>query len=178
MRTTRITLLAIVAVATVLSLGACSTTVPMGQQMDDAGIGAKVKGKIAADPDTNPFEIDVDVSDGVVTLRGRVEEAGDRVEAEKLARETEGVRRVINRITVGEDMHNDAPGSDGAITAAIKAKLAVDTDVAAVNIDVDVTEGVVTLSGIVKTAAARTKAHDIAHSVSGVKKVNNELKVQ
>ena len=177
MRTSRLPLLGLVAVALLLSLGACSTTEPAGQQIDDAALATKVKAKIAADPETNPFEIDVDVNDGVVTLRGRVEEAGDRTEAEKLARNTSGVRRVVNRITVGEDPHDDPPGSDGAITLAIKTKLAADPDVAAVNIDVDVTEGVVTLSGTVKSQAARQKAHDIAHSVSGVKRVNNELKV-
>ena len=39
---------------------------------------------------------------GVVTLQGRVEKEEGRVKAEQLARETDGVRRVINLVKVGD----------------------------------------------------------------------------
>ena len=162
----------------VLALGACSTTEPMGQQVDDAALTSKVKAKLAADPDVNPFEIDVDTTDGVVSLRGRVEEASDKTVAGRLARETQGVKRVNNRITVGMDPDDQAPGADAAIVAAVEGKLAADPDVSSANIDVDVQDGVVTLSGTVKSAANRAKAESVAKSVSGVKSVRNELKVQ
>lgn len=162
----------------VFALGACSTTEPAGQQVDDAALTTKVKAKLTADPDVNPFEIDVDTTDGVVTLRGRVEESSDRRVAGRLARETEGVRSVRNEITVGEDPGDMAPGADAALVAAIEGQLAGTTGVSAANIDVDVQDGVVTLSGTVRTAEARTKAGEIARSVDGVKSVRNELKVQ
>jgi len=37
-----------------------------------------------------------------VTLQGRVEDAEARAKAEQLARETDGVRRVINLLKVGD----------------------------------------------------------------------------
>ena len=76
----------------------------LGQQakplLDDATLTAKVKAKLAADPEVTAYTIDVDTRDHVVTLSGDVPEA-QRAEAEKLARDTEGVSSVVNRLTVG-----------------------------------------------------------------------------
>lgn len=88
--------------ALVLALGACSSTQTTGEQVDDAAITAAVKAKLAADGDINPFNIDVDTNEGVVTLQGRVEKDEARTKAEQLARDTENVRRVINLIKVGD----------------------------------------------------------------------------
>jgi hyperosmotically inducible protein len=88
--------------AIVLALGACKSTTTPGTQVDDAAITAAVKSKLAADGDINPFNIDVDTNEGVVTLQGRVEKEEARTKAEQLARETDGVRRVINLVKVGD----------------------------------------------------------------------------
>lgn len=86
-----------------LALGACSSTRTAGTQVDDAAITGKVKAKLAADGDINPFNIDVDTNEGVVTLQGRVTKEEARTKAERHARETEGVRRVINLVKVGDN---------------------------------------------------------------------------
>jgi hyperosmotically inducible protein len=86
-----------------LALGACSSTKTAGTQVDDAAITAAVKAKLAADGDINPFNIDVDTNEGVVTLQGRVAKEEARTKAEALARETDGVRRVINLVKVGDN---------------------------------------------------------------------------
>jgi len=91
-----------VALVLALVLGACKTTVPVKEQIDDASITTKVKAKLAADGDINPFNIDVDTNEGVVTLQGRVKSEGIRARAERLARETGGVKRVINLVKVGD----------------------------------------------------------------------------
>jgi hyperosmotically inducible protein len=95
-------LLLVLAVVAATSLVACSTTTTTGTQVDDAAITAAVKAKLATDGDINPFNIDVDTNEGVVTLQGRVEKAEARTEAERLARTTDGVKRVINLIKVGD----------------------------------------------------------------------------
>lgn len=72
--------------------------------MDDAGITATVKSKLTADPDVNPFNINVTTENGVVTLQGDVEKEAAKTAAERLARDTEGVQSVVNEINVtGED---------------------------------------------------------------------------
>lgn len=67
----------------------------------DAEITAKVKAKLTADPEVNPFRIDVDAVDGRVTLNGKVRTEAQRREAEELARGTEGVVEVVNLLEVG-----------------------------------------------------------------------------
>ena len=90
------------ALAILLALGACSSTKSPGTQVDDAAITAAVKAKLAADGDINPFNIDVDTNEGVVTLQGRVDKEEARTKAEEHARGTDGVRRVINLVKVGD----------------------------------------------------------------------------
>ena|SRR6188768_3508158 len=67
---------------------------------------------------------------------------------------------------------------DASITAAVKAKFAADTDVAAHNIDVDTLHQVVTLSGEVNSSGERSKAGQLAAATDGVKSVINNLKVK
>jgi len=68
---------------------------------------------------------------------------------------------------------------DARIAAAIKAKLASDVNATTItNVSVNVTNGVVTLSGQVNTADNKRRAEEIARSVDGVVRVNDDLQVQ
>jgi len=99
-----VTLAVVVVVAVMMmSLAACSSTRSPGRQIDDATITTKVKAKFAADGDINPFNISVDTKEGVVTLTGRVKKEEARTRAEQLARDTNGVTRVINLVKVGDE---------------------------------------------------------------------------
>jgi osmotically-inducible protein OsmY len=66
---------------------------------------------------------------------------------------------------------------DSTITANVKAKLAADPATPATAINVDTKDGVVTLTGTVASAAAKTKAEADAKAVEGVKSVANNLTV-
>jgi osmotically-inducible protein OsmY len=72
----------------------------LGPVLDDVAVTAKVKARLTADPEINPFHIDVDTVNGRVTLNGVVESEEVRAEAEKLASRTEGVKEVVNLIQV------------------------------------------------------------------------------
>ena len=67
---------------------------------------------------------------------------------------------------------------DAAITASISAEFAKDADLSAIKIDVDTTNGNVTLNGPAPTAAARDKATTLAKSIKGVASVSNKLTVK
>ena len=67
--------------------------------------------------------------------------------------------------------------SDDVIYDQVRVKLAGDRDTGGDNIDVKVTQGVVELSGRVRSDAAKSKAEKIAKKVKGVQKVVNQLKV-
>ena len=90
-----------VAVIALLALTvACNTTQSPGEQIDDAVIVSKIKAKLVADMDVAATNIDVDSTDGVVTLTGTVETDEARRTAEMIARNTNHVVRVISRIRV------------------------------------------------------------------------------
>jgi osmotically-inducible protein OsmY len=67
--------------------------------------------------------------------------------------------------------------TDAAITTAVKTKFLAEPGVSGLNINVDTTNGVVTLKGTVKTKAEADKAMMIARQSKGVKRVVNDLKI-
>jgi len=67
--------------------------------------------------------------------------------------------------------------SEGALTAKIKSKMALDDLVQARAIDVSTTGQVVTLSGTVRSAAEHDRAVQLARDTAGVKQVVDRLTV-
>ncbi len=67
---------------------------------------------------------------------------------------------------------------DSTITASVKAKLVGEKTANLTRIDVDTTNQVVTLNGIVESADQKAKAEQLARQVGGVKSVKNNLQVQ
>ena len=68
--------------------------------------------------------------------------------------------------------------ANARITAAVKTKLVGDSGLSAFKIDVDTTDGVVTLSGTVPTYEAIAKAMSLAWDTDGVHKVISTLQVK
>jgi hyperosmotically inducible protein len=97
---------------------------------------------------------------GVDTQKAR--EVGAQV-GEKTAAAAGQARRAMN---------------DGAVTAKIKAKMALDDSVKALDIDVDTVGTSVTLSGVVATDAQRQRALQLARETEGVKQVVDQLQVR
>jgi hyperosmotically inducible periplasmic protein len=67
---------------------------------------------------------------------------------------------------------------DRTITASVKAKLVADKAANLTRVDVDTTQQVVSLNGIVESRAQKARAEELASQVSGVRRVNNNLQVQ
>ena len=72
----------------------------IGQSLDDAWIHTKIVAKLIGDTKTPERNINVDVVEGAVTLRGNVDTAEAKTEAERVAKETEGVKKVTNQLKV------------------------------------------------------------------------------
>jgi len=66
----------------------------------DGSITAKIKAKLALDDTVKARDIHVDFDKGVVTLTGTVASASERKRAVDLARETNGVRSVADKLTM------------------------------------------------------------------------------
>ena len=72
----------------------------IGDSLDDAWIHTKIVTKLIGNSTTPERKINVDVVNNTVTLRGAVQNAAQKAEAERVAKETDGVKRVVNRLTI------------------------------------------------------------------------------
>jgi hyperosmotically inducible protein len=89
------------AVAVTIAAASCKTTSSPGRQVDDAAIKAAVKAKLAADVKLSTLtNIEVNSTNGVVTLAGQVRDEADRQAAVAVARSVDGVVRVNNNLQV------------------------------------------------------------------------------
>lgn len=72
----------------------------IGDNTDDAWIHTKIRTKLVGSGELPFGGINVDVNNHVVTLRGSVDNAQTKAEAERIARETDGVSKVNNQLVV------------------------------------------------------------------------------
>jgi hypothetical protein len=68
--------------------------------LEEAHLTAKIKSKMALDDHVSATAIHVETDDGVVTLSGTVRSTAEHDRAVQLARETEGVKRVVDRLHI------------------------------------------------------------------------------
>jgi hyperosmotically inducible protein len=172
-----------VAVALLVMLAACTptrTTKSAGEQIDDSAITARVKAALAKDLGTgDSIRTDVETFRGTVQLNGFVDAADKKTRAGTIARGVKGVRNVENNLVVSSTPRPAGEYvDDKIITGKIKASLAADPVVAAHQINVDVRQGVVLLSGFVDTAEQKSRAQELAGKEGGVQKVDNQIQVK
>jgi hyperosmotically inducible periplasmic protein len=72
----------------------------IGKSLDDAWIHTKITTKLSTDSETPAHKINVDVMNKVVTLRGEVKTSTAKMEAGRIAKETDGVKAVNNLLRV------------------------------------------------------------------------------
>ena len=115
-------------------------------------------------------EIVVLVEDGEVTLRGSVGTFGDKREANKAASRVDGVQSVKDELKV-------FGLTDSDLRRDVLEALELDTRIPA-TIDVTVTEGFVTLLGVVESQHQRDAAGFIARNVPGVVEGENQISIK
>lgn len=108
--------IALVMVTTLgLTLAGCNSQenpkVSVGQAVDDTVITAKIKAAFLNDPDVKSANISVETVTGIVTLTGSVASEAQSQRANSIARATEGVKNVENKLTVKQAYN--APASKG-----------------------------------------------------------------
>src|SRR5688572_7573712 len=129
-------------------------------------IRSRIQAKYFLDSAVKGRAIDVAATNGVVTLRGKVASDTERAQALLLARMTEGVQRVEDSLTVDASLATPIPATAGAASGAVnvapgpvgtggagtadtalegtlKQKLAGDSLLKAVKIEVSARDGVV-----------------------------------
>ena len=161
-------------------------------RFNDATTTATVKSKLLWNRNTEGLDIKVSTRDGVVTLDGEANSAASSELAERLARNTDDVRRVENNLNVSgdgadnattdkvRDRADDAGGaiSDAWITSKVKSSFLFSSNLSGLDISVDTEDGQVTLSGQVANDTEKSLAVETAENIRGVRGVNaDSLKI-
>jgi hyperosmotically inducible periplasmic protein len=93
---------AILAGATIVTTG-CAVIrdqETVGAYVDDATITTQVKAKFVEDKTVDAGAIKVETLNGTVSLSGFAKSNAEKAQAENIARNTKGVRQVLNHLTV------------------------------------------------------------------------------
>lgn len=150
--------------------------------ISDATVTSSIKGVLMTDRMINASQIGVETQQGIVSLNGIVPSPDQKLRAELLARDIQGVRQVVNNLQVAVVTPTpsiSAPfQNDPEITATIKEKLMADRLANLARVHVDTTEGTVYLNGTVPSTVHKVRAEQVARDVRGVIQVVNNLQVQ
>lgn len=143
----------------------------------DAKITSAAKLRMIGDSRVPALDVNVDTDDGVVTLFGIVPNAAAKAAAEADVRKVSGVVKVKNDLQV-------VPSSERKVVAAKDDDIEKNVSVAFKNmkgfekVDVDSKNGVVRLTGEVASLGDQVRAATIARSQTGVRAVEEDLKVE
>jgi osmotically-inducible protein OsmY len=146
----------------------------------DGATTAKVKAAFGLSKRVSAYEINVTTKDGVVTLTGKAPSEDVKSLAAEIARDTEGVKEVVNQIEVNATAQPTSESvrvEDLEIRNAILESFARSPELGGKNIEVKVENRMVTLSGSVDTPAQKNGAEQTARAVDGVAGVTNNLAV-
>ena len=149
----------------------------------DAWLRDKVKVTLLFHRSVSAGTTEVDVKDGIVTLRGDAASQAQKELTTEYAKDVEGVKYVNNlmivsqtstktKTTIGEDI------DDASITAQVKMTLLYHRSTSALNTKVETKRGMVTLSGKASNAAEMALATKYANDVNGVKGVKNRMTIE
>lgn len=117
-------------------------------------------------------KVKIKVEDGIVKLEGEVEWDYQRTQAKRSIESLNGVKMVINLITLKPKVSAD--GIEEKISAAFQRHASID----AKGIDVSVSGSKVILRGKVRSFAEKDDAADAAWAAPGVTSVENHLSIE
>ena len=151
----------------------------IGGFTSDLWITSSTKMKLAVDSRTPATEINVDTLDGVVNLFGMVPTQESKAAAAEIARSVSGVKSVENQLEVVSSAKQDlVQARDEEIQTGVMKTLTDRGDQENAHISVEVSNGVVRLTGTVPSWQRNLSAVYSARSVTGVRSVRNELKIE
>jgi len=148
----------------------------------DAWLRDKVKATLLFHRSVSAGNTEVDVKDGIVTLRGNATSQAQKDLTTEYAKDVEGVKDVKNEMTVTKtSKKTQTVGEkidDASITALVKMTLLFHRSTSALNTTVATKRGVVTVGGKTRNAAEKDLVTKLTNDVNGVKVVKNRMTIE
>ena len=139
----------------------------------DKSIGDAIEDELMFDRVVNLNNIDIEVNNGIVDLTGKVDNILAKEHASRIVQTVKGVRSVTNRIEV----RAASSRPDTEIQADITNALAMDPVTESYEVNVAITDGVVTLTGTVDSWQEKQMSETVAKGVKGVIEVKNDIEI-
>jgi osmotically-inducible protein OsmY len=152
-------------------MGISSTT--LGKEVEDKDITKHIETEFWADNTIPSNAVDVETEDGIVTLTGTVDNILAKDRARKIAEATVGVRAVVNRINVVPPVAL----TDDEVEKAVRSALLLDPATESYEVEVQVNDGVVKLTGMVDSWQEKQLCTTVAKGVMGVVDVKNDIAI-
>lgn len=150
------------------------------QELSDSVITTKITAKYTEKNNLNPLKILVSTENGIVKLTGHVKDKQAFVDALRLAKVTTGVKSVDTdhlEIKAVNTSITDAYITAKVETAVLKAKVLDDESIPLAGINAKTINGIVTLSGNVKSNASIIAILKRVNAINGVKKIISYIQV-
>ena len=152
-------------------------------ESSDVWLMGKVKFTLLFHRSVSAEMTEVDVKDGVVTLRGTATSQAQKDLTAEYARDVDGVKDVKNEMTLskaGKRTQRTAGEKidDASITAQVKMALLFHRSTSALHTTVATKRGVVTVGGKARNAAERVLVAKLVSDVHGVKRVDNRMTIE
>ncbi|MBN1552675.1 BON domain-containing protein [bacterium] len=149
----------------------------------DAWIDMRVKTMLLFHRGVSGIGTEVSVKDGTVTLRGEAANKAQKQLTTEYARDVDGVKDVINEMTVAKmpKAESQTVGEkidDASITSQVKLSLLFHRSTRVLKTQVKTEDGVVTLSGMARNEAEKELVTKLVNDINGVKNVMNKMIIE
>jgi osmotically-inducible protein OsmY len=149
----------------------------------DEWIGRKVKLSLLFHSNVSVRKTDVAVKEGVVTLTGEAASLAQKELTTAYANDVEGVKAVINNMTVAAapvqvERTAGEKIDDASVTAQVKTALWTHRSTSAMKTKVVTRDGAVTVTGIAKNDAEKILVTKLITDTQGVTSVDNQMTIE
>jgi len=149
----------------------------------DAWLRDKVKVALLFHRSVSATKTEVEVKNGIVTLRGVAASQSQRELTTEYAGDVEGIKSVNNEMTVSESSEKASRTvgekiDDASITAQVNMTLLNHRSTSVLNTTVKTKRGVVTVGGKARDAAEKDLVTKLVADINGVKSVMNRMTIK
>ena len=143
----------------------------LGTQIDDAIMQYNLSTRLTTHDKKYVLGVKVKVLDGRIFLTGKVDDPEEKLQINKIAWETQGVRSVRNDIKIKEKFNFKISAKDLLITSQLKTALIMNKKIKSNNYNIDTYKRKIFIYGIALSSEERSEVIDEAKKILDVEDI-------